>query len=203
MVWGLVVQVMDRFELAKLKGQKLNLATLMSKPEFKQQYLAPIRCLDEEDQCALLQMVIDEKCSLAELKSEAAKRKQMKALHTAFVRLTNSESWESAQELYPQFANEQQLSKYIHVDLKKSVPQSFADFCQRAKAFDEAADSIDSLVVQYKTVSAVVIESAKVTEISGQQIRKAQSSFRGANLIVATVEDVSIYCIVYKYIVYW
>ena len=49
-VWDVAVKVMDLFENAKLKGQKLNLATLTTKPEFKQQYLAPIRSLDEADQ---------------------------------------------------------------------------------------------------------------------------------------------------------
>ena len=44
------MKVMDLFENAKLKGQKLNLATLTTKPEFKQQYLAPIRSMDEADQ---------------------------------------------------------------------------------------------------------------------------------------------------------
>ena len=49
-VWGVAVKVMDLFENAKLKGQKLNLSTLTTKPEFKQQYLAPIRCMEEADQ---------------------------------------------------------------------------------------------------------------------------------------------------------
>ena len=69
------------------------------------------------------------------------------------------------------------MRKYIHVDLKKSVPQSFTDFCQRAKVSNAATDSDDSLVVQYKTMSAVVIESTKVTEISGQQIQSHSPAF--------------------------
>ena len=61
--------VIDLYEQAKLKGQKLNLASLLAKPEFKQQHLAPIRALDEDEQCKLLQRVIDRELSLAELKS--------------------------------------------------------------------------------------------------------------------------------------
>lgn len=56
-VWDLAVEVMDLFEHAKLKGQKLNLSTLLTKPEFKQQYFAPIRRLGEEEQCYLLTKV--------------------------------------------------------------------------------------------------------------------------------------------------
>lgn len=37
---NLVVEVMNLFEKAKLKGQKLNITSLLSKPEFRQQYLA-------------------------------------------------------------------------------------------------------------------------------------------------------------------
>ena len=71
---------MDLFELAKLKGQKLNLGTLMCKPEFKQQYLAPIRSLDEEAQCILLRKLVQRKITLSKLKIEAADIKQMSAL---------------------------------------------------------------------------------------------------------------------------
>jgi len=39
-VWLLVVEAMNMFGNVKLKSQKLNLTTLMSKPEFKLQYLA-------------------------------------------------------------------------------------------------------------------------------------------------------------------
>ena len=113
---------MNRFETSKLKGQKLNLSTLLSKPEFKQQYLTPIRSLDEEDHCTLLTKVIENECSLAELKVASAQQKQLRALRTAFIRLTNCEPWEAAKELYPQFATDEQLHKYIHVDLKKTVP---------------------------------------------------------------------------------
>ena len=50
----------------------------------------------------------------------------------------------------------------------------------------------DSLIVRYGTVSAAIIESSKFTEISDQRIKKSDSSFRGANLSLSTVEDVSV-----------
>ena len=65
------------FQQSKLKGQKLNLATLKSKPEFKQQYLAPIRCLEEEEQCKLLKKVLNKD---VELKVAGAEAKQMASL---------------------------------------------------------------------------------------------------------------------------
>ena len=50
------------------KGQKLSLAMLLSKPESKQQYFAPIRGLEEIEQCNLLDQVVSRSISLQELK---------------------------------------------------------------------------------------------------------------------------------------
>jgi len=55
----------------KLKGQKLNLATLLSKAEFKQKYFAPIRSLPPDNQCQLLLKVVDGECTLSDLKTLA------------------------------------------------------------------------------------------------------------------------------------
>ena len=55
--------------------------------------------------------------------------KQMMTLRTAFVRLTNTERWEEAQEKYPMYATDAQLQKFLKIDLNKSIPQSFTDFC--------------------------------------------------------------------------
>ena len=79
------MKVIDLYEEAKLKGQKLNLSSLLSKPEFKQQYLAPIRALEENDQCLLLKKVIDKEISLAELKIESSNIKQLHSLRVAFM----------------------------------------------------------------------------------------------------------------------
>ena len=135
---------MNLFEQAKSKGQKLNLATLTTKPEFKQQHLAPLRRLDEVDQCMLLKKVIDKDCSLNELKVEAMNIKQMAALKTTFLRLTNTATWEEAEKIYPEIACDSQIKKFLRFDLSKSIPQLFIDFCNRAKASKES-----SVVMQY------------------------------------------------------
>ena len=122
-----------------------------------------------------------------------AELKQMKALRTTFTRLTNTDSWEAAQELYPQFADDEQLRRYVHVDLKKAIPQSFADLCQRVKTSNvENVVANNSLCVHHGTVSAIIIELHSIIEVSGQRILRSDSSFRGANLVMATTEDVSI-----------
>ena len=188
-VWECAIKVIDCYEEGKLKGQKLNLSSLLSKPEFKQQYLAPIRALEENDQCLLLERVIKNEISLAELKEECSKLKQLHGLRLAFVRLTNSDSWEDAQEKLPQFAKDEQLLKFIHIDIKKAIPKSFSDFCLRAKNSSQAESVCSAYTTAFNTVSARVLQ-AKFTEITGTKIKSEDPSFTGANLILTTFEEV-------------
>lgn len=111
------MKVMDMFEEVGLKGQKLKMSSLVSKPEFKQFYLAPIRSLDQLDQEKVLSKLIDGELSLPELRSECQRLKNMYALKAAFARLTNSGSWETAELKFPVYANEEQLTKFLACDL--------------------------------------------------------------------------------------
>ena len=176
---------MNLFEKAQLKGQKLNLATLTSKPESKQQYLAPIRSLDADDQADLLSKVIGGELSLGELKTQAQERKQIKLLRTAFVKLTNCESWVEAQDRFPQYASSAKLRQYLHIDLKKALPQTFIEFCTRAKS---VGSSEATVCVRHGTVSAIVLEG-KINELSSQTLRSVMPTFSGASLIIATLDD--------------
>ena len=96
---------MNLFEESKLKGQKLKLSNLISKPDFKQQYSAPIRTLDEDDQCKLLEKVINKELSIQELKNAGGDIKIMTNLKKTFLKLVNIDSWQEAQEQLPQFAS--------------------------------------------------------------------------------------------------
>lgn len=100
---------MDMYQEVRLKGQKLNMSSLIAQPEFKQQYLAPLRTLNPVEQVALLKKLA---ISLSELKAEAQRIKAMQRLKNTFVRLT-----------------EEQLGRFVQCDLRKNVPQVFLDFC--------------------------------------------------------------------------
>ena len=195
-VWRLAMNVIDLFEQAKLKGQKLNLSSLLSKPDFKQQYLAPIRALEEDDQCMLLERVISKEISLAELKTESSHIKQLHCLRIAFVRLTNADSWDSAKEKFPQFATDEQLLQFINLDLKKAIPKSFSDFCLRAKnsATSQLQSTSDAFTTSFNTVSARILKE-KFTEISGTKIKNEDPSFTGASLALASFAKVIMFFI--------
>ena len=134
---------MDLFEQSKLKAQKLRMSTLLQKPEFKQNYLAPIRTLPISDQCLLLQKVIAGETSLTELQL-----KQKAALKTAFAKLTNVESWDQAVDKFPAFATDDQLNRFLGIDIRKTIPKAFVSFCQRAKSYSaDDASPAASIVV--------------------------------------------------------
>ncbi len=183
-VWDLVVQVMDLFEQSKLKAQKLRMSTLLQKPEFKQNYLAPIRTLPISDQCLLLQKVIAGETSLTELQTAATQLKQKAALKTAFAKLTNVESWDQAVDKFPAFATDDQLNQFLGIDIRKTIPKAFVSFCQRAKSYSaDDASPASSIVVNCASVNVLVTE---ISVISGKMIRKANPSFEGAHLVITS-----------------
>lgn len=116
-VWDLAVKVMDLFEKAKLKDQNLKSTTANTKPEFKQQYLTPIRCLDSTDQCSLLERCINGQLSLKEMKNEAETLKKLHLLKKTFVKLTNTRNWEDATCQFPQCACESHIKRFIALDM--------------------------------------------------------------------------------------
>lgn len=189
------MKVMNMFEESKLKGQKLKLSTLLSKPDFKQQYLAPIRGMQEKEQCKLLQRIIDGELSIVDLKEAAADVKQMAALKLAFLRSTNIDNWESAQHRLPLFANEEQLRKFSKINIGRSIPQSFIDFCNRAKQSEGEQSPELGTEVQLSDANGYVIAS-KVTELSGNQIKQVFGAFRGSKLTINFFSKVHVhsYC---------
>ena len=83
-VWKLVSTIMDKFEEGELKDQTLSTKSLITKPEFRQQYLSPIQCLPEEFKLDVLQDVVDGDLSLAELREKAVNYRSMWTIERAF-----------------------------------------------------------------------------------------------------------------------
>ena len=191
-VWELAVEIMNLFEQGRLKNQKLNMSSLVSKPQFKQQYLSPIRALPLSDQMAILQKVIDKECSIFDIKKIASDLKNMTSLKAAFVKLTNSESWQKSQEMYPAFATEDQLSRFIGCNLKQGIPKFFQDFCYRAKVNTECTETQESSI-NFTSKSGIPITvdvlCCKYNELNGQLIRNSQPSFNGIDLALIHIDN--------------
>ena len=137
-----------------------------------------------------MEQVVNLELSLSELQTEANKLKQQMALKSAFVKLTNSETWERAQEMFPHFATEEQLTRFLNIDLKKSIPKTFSDFCHRAKCSTAQyeASGIGHLMIRGNTVSTLV---SSITELNGNLIKQVDPTFTGASLILSSLPNVA------------
>jgi len=89
--------------------------------------------VEPSDHIFLLTWYKNKEISLAELKKEAIALKQLAMLKRNFIKLTNAVDWEDAISQFPLFACEVELKKIIALDFTKGTPQSFVDFCKRAK----------------------------------------------------------------------
>ena len=85
-------------------------------------------------QVSLLTKVQQGTLSLAEMKSEATELKQMQALKKTFTRLTNTDSWEEAVTNFSTFATEEQLRKFLSIDVKKNITK-FCGFLYESKKY--------------------------------------------------------------------
>ena len=189
-VWSLAVQVMDLFKKSKLKGQKLRMSTLMCEPDFKQQYFTPIRTLDEDDQCKLLERVIRCEISIAELKEAAGVLKQLGCLKRAFLKLVNIDTWEEAEQNLPQYASTKQLEKFSKINLSHGIPQSFTEFCSRAKqSLDISQAASDELIIR-SLDSTCYILTLRFTELCSRSIVNVYQTFTGVSLAVISFNKV-------------
>ena len=123
---------MNMYENGALKDQKLNKKHLTSTPEFKQHMLQPLHHLDPDFQAAVLQRVVDEELSLKELKEEATNFRALEAVRRAFIRCTNTQSWDDAVNKFPAFTSEDRLVQFMQLDFRHSIPEVFQTFCQHA-----------------------------------------------------------------------
>lgn len=155
----------------------------ISKPEFKQQFFAPLRRLSLNDQCNLLLRCKNKEISLAEMKQEADVLKRLETLKKSFVKLTNAKSWEDVVAQFQPFASVNELKKFSSLDLTKEVPPSFANFCRRAKASKESGlFHIEDQITKHKELVACTLQG-KFCELSGHVVMSAYLDFHGADLI--------------------
>ena len=93
-------------------------------------------------------------------KDGATEVKQMIAVKTAFLPLTNTKTWEEAEEKYPTFSCESQLHNFIRPDLSKSIPWCFTNFCTRAKLSEGQTNSAvaERILIQHSSFAAYVVE---------------------------------------------
>ena len=177
------------YELGSLKDQKLNKKHLQSTPEFKQHLLQPLHHLDIDFQDEILQKLIEEDISLKEMKNEAIHFRALEAIKRAFLRCTNCASWKDACLNFPAFTEETRFNQFTGLDLRHQIPEVFKTYCQ--SALNSQAPSLGMV----KTVNdaRVPVVSGDFQSLSAQDIKDADSSYCGAQLIFTGLPEVSIY----------
>ena len=86
------------------------------------------------------------------------------------------------------------MRKFSKINIGKIIPQSFTDFCNRAKQSEEERISEEEIptAVQLQDVSGYVI-TTKITELSGNHIKQVFKAFKGATLTINFLPKVRIY----------
>ena len=134
--------------------------------------------------------------SLSEMKKESDLLKKLDVLRKAFVKLTNSKDWKDAQTRFHPFASDCELKKFTKLDVSKEIPPSFVNFCRKAKGSKENGQtSFEDHVFKYGQLVACALQ-AKTTEISGQMIASSFQNFRGADMIILSIPEVSIIALI-------
>ena len=127
--------------------------------------------------------------------------KTMAALKQCFLKLVNIDTCEEAEDKLPQFARIEQLKKFSKFNINQGIPQSFQEFCTRAKQSQSptALESMDATHICIDDAHCYVIES-KFTEICGSKIANVYTSFNGAHLIITSLSEVlTVHSYVYTY----
>jgi len=197
---------MELFKKGKVKlstCEQTNSKKRSTEPEFKQQYLAPIRTLSVDNQCRLLQQIIDGDLPILGLKAAAAHIKQIDMLKSTFLNHVNIGTWEEAQEKLPLFAKAEVLSQFSKLNFTSSVPRSFVDFCTRAKESinfesSEEASAGDLIIKSSETDSFACIIKSTFTELYSARITAINPNFTGASLIVVSISKVCFCQVVYQ-----
>ncbi len=117
-----------------LKGQHIprsKKGTLAKPPDLKGIKFKCLRGIAEDVVRRLLDEVAEERISLIEMNSECTSIKQIQKVQSAFIKGTNSSSWEEAKQKYPKFVSPEQLEPFKKLNFSSKLPEQFLRFCQR------------------------------------------------------------------------
>ena len=130
-VWEQALKIIDLFEDGKLKNQKLNKKSLVSKPEFKQHHFQCLHNLNPSFQQDILEEVVNCNITLEDMKREAIEYRALENIRKAFTKCTNS-TWDEAIERYPRHTNDNRLRQFLGLNYINNMPDSFRSYCQSA-----------------------------------------------------------------------
>ena len=121
------------------------------------------------------------------MKDEAVKFRSLENVRKAFVRCTNSKSWEDAATNFPAFTSKDRLLKFTNLDFKQNIPDAFRAYCQSALNLHMPALNC---VKTTNNGTRVAVVCGPLTKLSAQKLKENDPAYTGAHLILATAPKV-------------
>ena len=109
-------------------------------------------------------------------------------LKTTFVKITNSKSWDDAQNNFPKFANEDRLHQFTSLTWTNDVPQLFTTYCQGA--VDSKKDSPSSPNVhclEHENGCRTTLIRCDWKAVTQTMVTASCPGFQGGNLLIAKI----------------
>ena len=142
----------------------------------------------------MLQKLVDRTCTLVEVREKAMAFRAMEVIKGAFVRTTNSSTWENAQQLFPYHTAEERLSTFVGLSFKGGLPSVFKEYCRSAMLAAGSVDSGHSTTFSSNGCTVAIVNVDSISE-AGNVTRKQLPAFSGASLVFAVIGKVS--CVPY------
>ena len=136
--------IFSLFSKGKLKDQSISHSkkgTASKPPDLKASNFKCFRGIELSVVNRLLMELKDKQISLREMSSECSSIKQLHKVQKAFVKGTNSSSWEDARQKWPSYCTASQLEPFKKHNFSGSVlPEPFLHFCQRVVSSNSDKD---------------------------------------------------------------
>lgn len=191
-LWDLYMKCFDLFESGGIKGQTLTSKQLMTKPEVKQTQFQCLLPLPEYIQQDLLSKLLSQEVSLRDLKRMCEKEKKLVDLQEKFIHLTNCKDWNEAKSRFPIHAKQEKLEQFLALNLKKSTPQAFSQFCAGAVLATQSENTTDdrNSTVISKINTCTFVEVPNLSSIDPSIITKSMKMC-GGSLFMLYMDKVS------------
>lgn len=146
--FGVAATIFQLYSKGKLKGQKVprSKKNVQSSPlDLRGSNFRCLRGVPENAVHELLTEVKERKLTLQELSSECQSVKQLAKIQVGFMKATNCNSWEEAQEQFPEFTTSEKLEPFKRLSFTGStLPEQFMTFCRAAMNYHKGAKDPNS-----------------------------------------------------------
>ena len=119
--YQLLEKVFSMFAEGSIKGQNCPRGSIGKKLDLKGCNFKPLRGLDVPTINSLLERLTREELSIAEMTRECRKIKILRDLQKAFIEETGVQTWEEAEDKFPEFAAAESLDQFIEESSKRTI----------------------------------------------------------------------------------